>query len=84
MRHSISDEPDFISLYFPLALLTTTTLVEPERLCFLRTYMVQRIHFFACATQNYSIILRNSLIIIIRHLMANKSDEVRKKHGGDS
>ena len=84
MRHSISDEPDFISLYFPLALLTTTTLVESERLCFLRTYMVQRIHFFACATQNYSIILRNSLIIIIRHLMANKSDEVRKKHGGDS
>ena len=50
MRHSISDEPDFISLYFPLALLTTTTLVEPERMCFLRTYMVQRIHFFACAT----------------------------------
>ena len=77
MRHSISDEPDFISLYFPLALLTTTTLVEPERLCFLRTCMVQRIHFFACATQNRPIILRNSLIIIIRHLMANKSDEVR-------
>ena len=46
------EEPnDFISLYFPLALLTTTTLVEPERLCFLRTYMVQRYTFFACATQ---------------------------------
>ena len=40
-----------IDLYFPLALLTTTTLVEPERLCFLRTYMVQRYTFFACATQ---------------------------------
>ena len=75
----ISDKPDFITLYFPLALLATTTLVEPERLCFLRTYMVQRIHFFACATQNHPIILRNSLIIILRHLMANKSDEVRKR-----
>ena len=32
----ISDEPDFISLYFPLALLTTTTPVEPERLCIYR------------------------------------------------
>ena len=59
--------------------MTTTTLVEPERLCFLRTYMVQRIHFFACVTQNHPIILRNSLIIILRHLMANKSDEVRKR-----
>ena len=39
--------------------------------------MVQRIHFFACATQNRPIILRNSLIIIVRHLMANKSDKVR-------
>ena len=77
MRHSISDEPDFISLYFPLALLATTTLVEPERLCFLRTYMVQRMHYFACATQNRPIILRNSLIIIVRHLMANKSYKVR-------
>ena len=28
---------DFISLYFPLALLTTTILVESERLCFLYT-----------------------------------------------
>ena len=74
----ISDKPDFISLYFPLALLTTTTLVELERLCFLRTYMVQRIHFFVCATQNHPIIPRNSLIIIIRHLMANKSNEVRR------
>ena len=32
---------------------------------------------FACATQKHPIILRNSLIIIVRHLMANKSDEVR-------
>ncbi|MDY4786402.1 MAG: hypothetical protein SO158_03100, partial [Bacteroidaceae bacterium] len=31
----------------------------------------------ACATQNHPIILRNSLIIIVRHLMANKSDEVK-------
>ena len=61
-----------------LGLLTTTTLVEPERLCFLRTYMVQRIHFFVCATQNHSNILRNSLIIIVRHLIANKSNEVRR------
>ena len=60
-----------------LGLLATTTLVEPERLCFLCTYMVQRIHFFACATQSHPIILRNSLIIIVRHLMANKSDKVR-------
>ena len=79
MRHSIFlMNPILISLYFPLALLTTTTLVEPERLCFLRTYMVQRIHFFVCATQHHPIILRNSLINIMRHLMANKSDEVRK------
>ena len=56
----------------------TTTLVEPERLCFLRTYMVQRYTFFACATQNHPIISRNSLIFILRYMMANKSDEVRK------
>ena len=74
----MSDEPDFISLYFPLALLTTTTPVEPERLRFLRTYPVPRTPFLACATQRHPIILRNSLINIMRHLMANKSDEVRK------
>ena len=73
----ISDEPDFISLYLPLALLTTTTLVEPERMCFLRTYMVQ---WYTLFRLRHPIILRNSLIIIVRHLMANKSDEVRKKY----
>ena len=75
----ISDKPDFITLYFPLALLATTTLVEPERLCYLRTHMVQRMHFFVCATQNHPIILRNLQIIIMRYLMAQKSDEDRKK-----
>ena len=33
--------------------------------------------FFACATQNHPIILRNSLIFILRYIMAQKSDEVR-------
>ena len=78
MRHSIFlIEPDFISLYLPLALLPTTTLVEPERMCFLRTYMVQ---WYTLFRLRHPIILRNSLIIIVRHLMANKSDEVRKKY----
>ena len=57
----------------------TTTLVGPERLCFLRTYMVQRYTIFACATQNHPIISRNSLIFNLRYMMANKSDEVRKR-----
>ena len=33
----------------------------------------------ACVTQSHPFILRNSLIFILRYLMAQKSDEVRKK-----
>ena len=33
--------------------------------------------FFACATQNHPMILRNSLIFNVRYMMAQKSDEVR-------
>ena len=40
------DPKDFISLYLPLALLTTTTLVVTDLLCFLRTYMEQMYSFF--------------------------------------
>ena len=32
----------------------------------------------ACVTQSHPFILRNSLIFILRYLMAQKSDEVRK------
>ena len=32
----------------------------------------------ACVTQSHPFILRNSLIFILRHIMAQKSDEVRK------
>ena len=41
--------------------------------------MVQRYIIFACATQNHTIIIRNSLIFILRYMMANKNDEVRKR-----
>ena len=33
----------------------------------------------ACVTQSHPFILRNSLIFILRYLMAQKSDEVRKR-----
>ena len=32
----------------------------------------------ACVTQSHPFILRNSLIFILRHIMAQKSDEVRR------
>ena len=44
---------------------------------FLRTYMVQ---WYTLFRLRHPIILLNSLIIIVRHLMASKSDEVRKKY----
>ena len=59
-------------VYFPLALLTTTALVAPDLLCFLRTYMEQRHSFFACATQSHPIFWCNSLIFSIRDVMAQK------------
>lgn len=36
----------------------------------------ERYTFFAFATQNHPIILHNSVIIIMRYLMAQRSDEV--------
>ena len=34
--------------------------------------------YLACVTQSHPFILRNSLIFILRYLMAQKSGEVRK------
>ncbi len=47
------DPKDFISLYLPLALLTTTTLVITYLLCFCVHTWNKCTHFFACATQSY-------------------------------
>ena len=38
--------------------------------------------FVNAPPKNHPIVLRNSLIIIVRHLMAHKSDEVRKRTSG--
>ncbi|MCI7284469.1 MAG: hypothetical protein MR533_07715, partial [Prevotella sp.] len=40
-----------------------------------------KVHVFRLRHPNHPIILRNSLIIIVRYMMAQKSDEVRKKAG---
>ncbi|MDY5433832.1 hypothetical protein, partial [Bacteroides pyogenes] len=37
-----------------------------------------KVHVFRLRHPNHPIILRNSLIIIVRYMMAQKSDEVRK------
>ena len=36
--------------------------------------------YLACVTQSHPFILRNSLIFILRHIMAQKSDEVRNEN----
>ena len=70
----------FTSSYLPDFLLTTTTLVLPDRFFFLRTYMSQSYPFpplrHPAPPKNFRILL----IINTRYLMAEKSDEVRKKH----
>ena len=38
-----------------------------------------KVHVFRLRHPNHPIILRNSLIIIVRYMMAQKSDEVRKR-----
>ncbi|MDR1091463.1 MAG: hypothetical protein LBL79_10340, partial [Prevotella sp.] len=68
----------FISSYFPEDLLTTTTLIVPERFFFLRTYMLQIYAFLDCATLRHPFLNDNSLIIIERYVVTLKNDEVRK------
>jgi hypothetical protein len=54
----------------------------PERFFFLRTNIGQKYTFLACVTQKHLFLESNAMIINLRYVMAQKSDEVGSNPAG--